>query len=404
MKPVKILLLVAAVWCGWNSALAQTWTQTSAPTNTWRTLASSADGTKVVAASAAIFTSMNSGISWLMTSAPSNVGGWFSVASSADGTKLVAAAIGLIYTSVDSGVTWVSNSVSTNEDWSSVASSSDGNKLAAVSSGHVSDLLFGGIYTSTNSGTTWTQQTNAPSKVWVCVVSSADGNKLVAINGQNSIYTSTNSGITWTQTGTPPVFWYSGAPCQIMASSEDGTRLVLGFLGISSGLSPIYISTNSGTTWTQTSAPSNYWTSVASSADGSKLMAAAGFYTPTGPILTSTNFGVTWTTNNVPFQNWAAVTMSADGNKLVGATGDYPSGPIYTSYSAPAPQLNITPSSSNLALSWTVPSTNFVMQQSSDLFVWKDLTNTPVLNLTNLQNEVVLPSPGGNAFYRLKTP
>ena len=37
----------------------------------------------------------------------------------------------------------------------------------------------------------------------------------------------------------------------------------------------IYTSSNSGTTWTQTSAPSHDWVSVASSSDGSKLVAAA---------------------------------------------------------------------------------------------------------------------------------
>jgi hypothetical protein len=44
------------------------------------------------------------------------------------------------------------------------------------------------------------------------------------------------------------------------------------------------------------------------------------------------------------------------------------------------------------------------MQQSSDLGSWTDVTNPPVLNLTNLQNEVTLPMHAGSGFYRLKTP
>jgi hypothetical protein len=44
------------------------------------------------------------------------------------------------------------------------------------------------------------------------------------------------------------------------------------------------------------------------------------------------------------------------------------------------------------------------MQQSADFQSWADMTNQPVLNLTNLQNEVYLPPPGSNVFYRLKTP
>jgi hypothetical protein len=35
---------------------------------------------------------------------------------------------------------------------------------------------------------------------------------------------------------------------------------------------------------------------------------------------------------------------------------------------------------------------------------WTDVTNPPTLNLTNLQNQVALPLPAGNVFYRLKTP
>ena len=66
--------------------------------------------------------------------------------------------------------------------------------------------------------------------------------------------------------------------------------------------------------------------------------------------------------------------------------------------------MNITPINGNLMLSWIVPSTNFVMQQSADLQNWADMTNQPVLNLANLENEVILSPPGSNCFYRLATP
>lgn len=68
--------------------------------------------------------------------------------------------------------------------------------------------------------------------------------------------------------------------------------------------------------------------------------------------------------------------------------------------------MNITPTNGNLMLSWTVPSTNFVLQQDLDLTTtnWTDVTNTPTLNLTNLQDEVILSPIGSSGFYRLKTP
>jgi hypothetical protein len=66
--------------------------------------------------------------------------------------------------------------------------------------------------------------------------------------------------------------------------------------------------------------------------------------------------------------------------------------------------MNITQQESNLTLSWIVPSMNFVIQQSPDLVNWTDMTNQPVLNLTNLQNELVLPLSSSNMFYRLTMP
>ena len=73
---------------------------------------------------------------------------WNAVASSADGTKLVAAELsGFIYTSTDSGATWTPRDAE--RAWTSVASSADGSRLVATA--------YYYIYTSSNSGVTWTQ-------------------------------------------------------------------------------------------------------------------------------------------------------------------------------------------------------------------------------------------------------
>ena len=66
---------------------------------------------------------------------------WVAAASSADGTKLVAAVDGgRIYTSTDSGATWISQE--SDRAWYAVASSADGTKLVAGVG------LGGRIYTS----------------------------------------------------------------------------------------------------------------------------------------------------------------------------------------------------------------------------------------------------------------
>src|SRR5438445_7213916 len=53
-------------------------------------------------------------------------------------------------------------------------------------------------------------------------------------------------------------------------------------------------------TWTPTSAPSRNWTWVASSADGSKLVAVAY----TNGIYTSTDSGATWKETSAPAEPW----------------------------------------------------------------------------------------------------
>ena len=222
MKKQLLLLLVGAFGCLFptvNAVFAQTWTQTSAPTNRWWSVTSSADGAKLVAVtSLSIYTSTNAGTTWMSNSAPGLQ--WQAVASSADGSKLVAVAWknGPIYTSTNSGATWTVTSAPNNY-WSSVASSADGTKLVAATTDG-GDIR---IYISTDSGNTWTAS-SAPNGWWTSVASSADGVKLVAASRVFSpysgwIYTSTNSGVTWTPSAGRPVRIGIRLPPRRMASN-----------------------------------------------------------------------------------------------------------------------------------------------------------------------------------------
>jgi hypothetical protein len=392
-------------------ASAQIWTQTSAPLTNWTSVASSADGTKLVAVSdRAIYTSADSGVTWTPTSAP--VTNWISVASSADGTKLVAAVAvfmgsqyetgGPIYVSADSGVTWTATDApSTN--WSSVASSADGSKLVAVSGGYVvyvSSTPPGPIFTSTNSGATWTGSLSSAN--CTSVASSADGIKLVAVEYGGPIYSSTDSGATWAVTNPPFAYLVS------IASSADGTKLVAGTWDPfhppgSGGAFNVFTSTNSGATWGQAPVGDIGRGLVASSADGTRLVAAAGAnaFGRSGPIFTSADSGMTWTNNGAPVAAWSSVASSADGGKLVAVVRG---GGIWTCQSPPAPKLNLTRPGSNVIISWIVPSMNFALQENSDLNTtnWMAVTSAPALNLTNLQYQVLEPLSVGSRFYRLK--
>ena len=173
--------------------------------NLWSSVASSADGTKLVVAAETtevngsflpgpIYTSANSGASWTLSGAPSNV--WYSVACSADGTKLVAAAYagpsqiggtGLIYISSDSGVTWTNVGPPTNY-WMSVASSTNGTHLIAVSLFDQGTQNPGVIWRSTNSGVNWNK--DALTGYFDAAATSADGTILASTDvARDQIYT-----------------------------------------------------------------------------------------------------------------------------------------------------------------------------------------------------------------------
>lgn len=402
-----------------NPIFAQTWTQTSAPITNWNSVASSADGSKLAAAvkGGPIYTSTNSGATWTQTSVPNT--NWSSVASSADGTKLVAAvavfngsqyeAGGPIYVSADSGATWTATSAP-NTNWSSIASSADGSKLIAAAGGaivYVFSAPSGSIYSSLDSGATWTA-TSAPNDDWTSVASSADGTKLAAVvytgGGASLVYTSTNSGTTWMPTNSGFAYLVS------VASSADGTRLVAGTFDPfhppgSGGAFAVFTSTNSGATWDQAPAGGIGRGLVASSADGTRLVAAGGAngFGSGGTISISTDSGATWTGNDSPIATWSSIASSADGHKLVAVVNG---GGIWTSQSTPRPVLSIAPAGTNFVLSWIVPSMNFVLQQEADLNApdWTEVTATPTLNFTNLQNQVFLSPPTDNRFYRLRSP
>lgn len=406
MRAAKILLLTAISFYGGSILFAQTWTRTSAPTNAWSVVACSADGSKIYACAGGsllglsgnkitpIYSSLDGGLTWSQTTAPSNY--WASVVTSADGIKVAAVVnnAGPLCTSSDGGSTWVTN-LSPTKTWTALACSSDGSHLFATT------LQNSTLYSSTNFGTTWQTQQNDS---FGGLASSADGSRLAAIT-TTSISISTNSGKTWSTN------LYAN-PLYSIACSADGKVLV-----VTADFGRIFNSTNYGISWitNNLSVPNGVlggtWINTAVSADGSKI-AVIGWRSSAGQfgyIYTSTNFGQAWISNNVPVCPWSAASCSADGNKIMAASfstnsSSIGTGCIWSSQTISSPLLNYFPNNEALFFSWLIPSTNFVLQQSSDLNNWSVVPNTPVLNLTNLQNQVALPIPAGNNFYRLKTP
>lgn len=390
--PLLLLLTLATVAAEFSSARAQSstnwnsltnWTQTTAPSEEWQSIASSSDGSKLAATVyyGGIYTSTNAGATWTQTTAPISKD-WYCIASSSDGTKLAAGNVdGTIYTSTNAGLNW-NQTTAPALLWFSIASSSDGTNLAAGS-------LDGGICTSTNAGATWTL-TSAPSEQWTSIASSSDGTELAAV-GSGAIYISTNAGVTWTQASAPGNAWNS------IASSADGTKLaaVLDPGGIDT-------STDGGATWNITTAPSEAWNSIASSSDGTKLAAVFG---SSGAIYTSTNGGATWTQNAAPAQNWFSIASSSDGTRLAAAIY---AGGIYTAQAAiqtpSTPSLSIAITNNLLLLYW--PSTNSgvnaVLQSTTTLNPpnWLSATDTLAAGFGSYTAVSLSNSPSAR-FFRL---
>jgi hypothetical protein len=421
---MKKPLLAVAAWGGLltavNSACGHDWMLTTAPSNNWISVACSADGSRLIAVAAGqIYTSSNSGASWAPNTAINSAGNyWVTVAFSGNGISLLAGALDWvgfytpspIWVSTNAGTTW-SPGAGASEFWRTIACSADGSECVAGSEPrwtHFGEQSFP-LWMSTNAGTVWAA-TSAAQDAWHSVACSADGTKLFAATAGGNVYVSTNGGTSWA--APVPV----GGSSLSLACSADGLRLVAASSGTGPWWGSLLLSTNAGASWVSTGAPQGDWKSVASSADGSRLVAVSdsdpyvspGPFGGAGAIYTSADAGATWTVNNAPVLTWSAVASSADGCRLVAVAsgGAYAYlGAIYTWQTTPHPVLNVTPAGTNLVLYWIIPSQLFVLQENADLTAtnWSDVASAPVLNLTNLQNQVTLPLPAGNRFYRLKS-
>lgn len=278
---------------------------------------------------------------------------WNSIASSSDGTRMIAAVYaGNIYQSINSGQTWNSLTVASlggSVEWTGVASSSDGTILAAVA-------YDNGIYLSTNSGSTWVPEESG-SVIWDGIAESANGSNMIASIYGNDLYASANGGRTWTATAfsgnwtavamsasgsvmygaaiggiyssanwSSVLSGTSGYDWVAIASSADGSRLIAAATNSGGG---IYISSNGGSSWSSVGLPATNWTSVASSSDGSKLVAVV----KGGLVYTSDNWGATWQNNGLT-GNWQCVASSSDGSTVAAGIYNSTTSGLYGIYTA----------------------------------------------------------------------
>jgi hypothetical protein len=275
---------------------------------------------------------------YVATKSANRVRNWFASATSSDGTKLIGAVYGgYIYTSTDSGVNWTERIYS--GDWKSICCSGDGTKAIAAS-------LTGGIYYSSDSGATWTAS-NATADGYWSVACSDDGVTAYAVGFNNGdLFKSTNGGATWSQQfngsylsvacSTDGAIVYLQSPTGVTKSTDAGinwgvevalTLTANGSIACSLDGSVVlttaegsylYVSTNSGVSFTQKDSQ-RVWSRVSvSGTDGSKQYACVSSTTTTGYVYVSGDTGATWTAKNTDTnRSWQSVSTNADGTKAI---------------------------------------------------------------------------------------
>ena len=254
----------------------------------------------------------NIGKAW--SDASNSAMNWAAIASSADGMVVLGAGRNneLLQVSIDSGLTWARRD--TMRNWTSAAVTPGGSPLFA-------GTATGSIFSSWDKGTTWNLTDTLPGPVASLAIGhpgfATTPYLLVAAVAGGKVYTSDS----WGGSGT----WVAHATngnWSTVACSADGMFIVAA--AYNGGM---YRSYDFGVTWARMPlwpAVNRTWTSVALSSDGSKIVAVEEAY-----LYISNDYGTTWTTPE-PYATrmYKAVASSADGSRLVAVVD---AGAIYVS-------------------------------------------------------------------------
>lgn len=320
-----------------------------------------ADGQSIVT-TAVTATDLN-GMAGAVWTARESVRDWTAVATSADGSKMVAAAYAdYLFASDDTGVTWTALESAGKRNWISIASSSDRTLLVAADKG-------GYLYTSSNSGQTWTARATDATRNWYRVAVSADSSRIIAGEEDGGLFSSTDAGATWTQINFPiTAYW------RCFALSSNGKTIAAG------SSMRLYTSTDAGTTWVTRDADSPHaWSAVALSSDGKQLVASAwsGAVLYTGNYLYTANIdadALTAHLNDTP-RVWSSLATSQDGTRIAAIEEQ---GNAYTSTDSGATWIStkITSATTLGGIAASANAHHLVASASQDYLYTSDLTGT----------------------------
>ena len=247
---------------------------------------------------------------WVLIDSPANPNRFFeALACSADGATVICAqleftnVIDAIFTSTNWGATWITNEIPSYGGWAT-GCSADGTVLLVMSGGIV--------YSSTNSGISW-RSNYVSGAAWYSVAGSGDGRRwLASASGdeyEKPLYLSQDSGATWSPVA-PTNYWL-----QVASSAAGDVLVAVSFDGA-------IISTNGGSSWHW--ALTNVLQGCVCSVDGKKITLVGHQI-----ICRSDDFGSTWSFQSVA-ANLSQVSASADQKELAAVSHHVP-GPVYLS-------------------------------------------------------------------------
>ncbi len=152
--------------------------------------------------------------------------------------------------------------------------------------------------------------------------------------------------------------------------------------------------------------------------DGTTLGSGAAMY-----VVIGTSFGIDYSqdlqltdyepdsSNALPYQKFTTTITASNATEILSFHGfDADSAilvdnVIMTPAAPSAPELNLSLSPTNtLVFTWTSPTNGYVLQANASMETtnWVTLTNTPVT--VGSSNQIVLPAPASNLYYRLSLP
>jgi hypothetical protein len=149
--------------------------------------------------------------------------------------------------------------------------------------------------------------------------------------------------------------------------------------------------------------------------DGTTLGSGAAMY-----VVIGTSFGIDYTydvplttywpnsSNALPYQKFTSTITATNSSEILSFHGIDATSSILldnVSMMLAGPPLNLAVSPSNtLVFTWTAPTTGYRLQANASLSTtnWVTLTNAP--DSVGSNNQIIVPAPASNQFYRLTSP